>query len=715
MKTAIGKVIAPIVNLFIPAITAAVNVVTTFFTALARVLAIFGLEFPDVVQKASTVAGGAARSIGAIGDSADETAGNLARTGSAAQKAAKKMNKAFSSVDELNVMKFNKTDSAGGSGGSGSGAGGSGGDTLGGVSGGGAVDTGNSAVGSAIENTSKKIQSALEPLTKINFDNLVKAFGKLKDAVKAVGGTLWDGLKWAYYNILVPLAKWTIEDLLPAFFNLLAGALEVLNPLLVALGQIFQPIWDNVLQPIASWTGGVIVDVLNGVGDALSVIGTWMSENQETVTTITGLIVGFFAAWEITKLFAFIQMSGGIVTAIGLMTGAILTNIAAKLVDKAETIYLTILYAKDFVVACGQAVVALLAQAAAFVVANAGVILVVAGIVALIAIIVLLVKHWDQVKEAALKCWEKIKETWQKVKDWFMQNVVEPVKNYFVNLWETTLLKARYTWDRIKETWQKVKDWFNNNLIIPVTNFFKTMWEKISNLASNTWTAIKNVWQSVKDWFNSKIIQPVSNFFSGMWNNLKNGASNAWAGIKNIFSTVGSFFQNTFSNAWNAVKNIFSSGGKIFDGIKDGISNAFTSIVNRLISGINRVVQKPFNAINSALSRLRNISILDISPFKWLPTISIPEIPFLAQGAYFQKNNPTLAVVGDNTTQGEYVTPENKLKQSVKEAMQEMGGMFGNNNMQFDFTIRMVGEDGRTIIKKINDVTISDGKVSLII
>lgn len=715
MKTAIGKVVAPIANLFIPAITAAVNAVTTFFTALARVLAIFGLEFPDVVQKASTVAGGAAQSIGAIGDSADETAGNLARTGSAAQKAAKKMNKAFASVDELNVMKFNKQDSSSGSGGSGGSGGSSGGGTLGGVSGGGAIDTGNTAVGSAIENTSKKIQSALEPLTKINFDNLVRAFGKLKEAVSAVGGTLWDGIKWAYYNILVPLAQWTIEDLLPAFFNLLSGALQVLNPILVAFGEIFVPIWNNVLQPIAAWTGGVIVDVLNGIADALSTIGDWMSSNQSTVTTITKLLLGFFAAWKLTELMAFIQMSGGLVAAISAITGALLANIAAKVIDKAETIYLTVLYAKDFVVACGQAVVALMAQAAAFVVANAGIILVVAGIVALIAIIVLLVKHWDEVKEAAIKCWEYIKETWQSVKDWFNQNVVEPVKKFFADLWNKIKQAGINAWNGIKNTWQSVKNWFNTNIITPVSNFFKNMWDKIKNAASSAWNSIKGVWQIVSGWFNSTIVQPVSNFFSGMWDRLKNGASNAWAGIKNVFSAVGSFFRNTFSNAWNAVKNIFSTGGQIFDGIKEGIVSSFTSIVNGIISGINRVVQIPFNGINRALSRLRNISILDVSPFKWLPTISIPQIPYLAQGAYFQKNNPTLAVVGDNTTQGEFVTPENKLKQSVKEAMQELGGMFGNDNLKFDFTIRQIGDDGRTIIKKINDVTISDGKVTLIV
>ncbi len=36
-----------------------------------------------------------------------------------------------------------------------------------------------------------------------------------------------------------------------------------------------------MLKPIAEWTGGVIVDVLKKLGDALSGIGNWISEHQE--------------------------------------------------------------------------------------------------------------------------------------------------------------------------------------------------------------------------------------------------------------------------------------------------------------------------------------------------------------------------------------------------------------------------------------------------
>ncbi len=98
--------------------------------------------------------------------------------------------------------------------------------------------------------------------------------------------------------------------------------------------------------------------------------------------------------------------------------------------------------------------------------------------------------------------------------------------------------------------------------------------------------------------------------------------------------------KNIFGNAWNGVKKIFSSGGRIFSGIKDGIFNAFRSVVNTLIAGINKVVSIPFNAINGALKTVRDISFLGIEPFKGLiKLVNVPQIPSLETGGVLDKEN----------------------------------------------------------------------------
>jgi hypothetical protein len=40
-------------------------------------------------------------------------------------------------------------------------------------------------------------------------------------------------------------------------------------------------LWNNFSEPIAVWTGGVIVTVLEGIGGGLKTIGDWINDHQE--------------------------------------------------------------------------------------------------------------------------------------------------------------------------------------------------------------------------------------------------------------------------------------------------------------------------------------------------------------------------------------------------------------------------------------------------
>lgn len=186
-----------------------------------------------------------------------------------------------------------------------------------------------------------------------------------------------------------------------------------------------------------------------------------------------------------------------------------------------------------------------------------------------------------------------------------------------------------------------------------------------------TWTAIKIVWDAVIPYF-TVIVNGIKNVFKvvkgvltgdfqGAWDgikavfgNTKQFFSGIWSGIKEVFSTVGTFFKNTFSAAWSGVKDVFSKGGKAFEGITEGIYNAFKKIVDSLIDGINEVVTVPFNAINKVLNKIKNIKIVGTKPFKWMPTIDVPEIPHLpelAKGGTLTEGQAIVAEAGPELIQ----------------------------------------------------------------
>lgn len=204
-------------------------------------------------------------------------------------------------------------------------------------------------------------------------------------------------------------------------------------------------------------------------------------------------------------------------------------------------------------------------------------------------------------------------------------------------------------WDSIKEVFSKIWSWISEKVIEPVKNGFASAGEYL-----------KEKWNKVKE------------FFSGLWEGMKNGAKNAWEGIKKVFSTVATFFKNIFTNAWEGVKKVFSVGGKIFDGIKDGILNGFKAIVNAIIGGINKVVSIPFNGINWALKKIRDIEFLGISPFKNLiKTIDIPQIPKLATGAVIPPRSEFMAILGDQKRGVNIETPLDTMVEAFNKALDD--------------------------------------------
>lgn len=591
------------INIFTP-IVKEINMVLAKLQVLANAFKSFtemifgnagGDDSSNSVSNLASDASKASDAVGSIGDSAKKTKKDLL---------------GLRGIDEINNLTTNSDDSSS-------------------SSGAGKIDTSGLNL---TDNLKKQASDIGKIFGDINFEPLINSFNKVKEAAQPLITTIKDGLKWLYDNVLVPLAKWTIQDLLPAFLNLIAGALKVLNPLITAFKPIFQWLWNNFLEPIAKWTGGVIVDTLNLLSDALTKIGDWMSNNQSIVTGMEIAVLGFFGAWKTIELMSFIAQSGGVINALKNITLAIAGSTLAKIKDKAETIYLNLLYAKDFVKSIASGTVALIKQAAQWVI-NTG----------------------AKIANTAATIASTVATTAATAATWLFNTALTVLTS------PITLVVAAIA------------------ALIAIVVLLIKNWDKVKETASNCWNGIKNAWHNACQWFNDTIVNPIRNTFNNLWNGLKNGASGAWQGIKNVFGNVASWFGNIFSNAWNAVKNVFSTGGRIFDGIQQGIANTFRNIVNSLIRGINRVVSIPFNSINTALRMIRNATIAGFQPFSWLPSVYVPHIPYLAQGGYVKANTPQLAMIGDNRHQGEVVAPEDKLHSIMAEELSKFQGN-GNNS-----------------------------------
>ena len=176
---------------------------------------------------------------------------------------------------------------------------------------------------------------------------------------------------------------------------------------------------------------------------------------------------------------------------------------------------------------------------------------------------------------------------------------------------------------------------------------FRQFWYDFGDSVLEVWeTAVDGVTQWIDDlvWWWKNAIQNIKDYFADIgkfwkdtWESLKKGAKDAWEGVKEAFSGVVEWFGDVFSKAWQKVKDVFSTGGKIFSGIVEGITEVFKTVVNGIIRGINKVVSIPFNAINKVLDKLRSIDIAGVTPFDWIKTFDVPQIPELARGGVLKR------------------------------------------------------------------------------
>ena len=235
-----------------------------------------------------------------------------------------------------------------------------------------------------IETITAPLKIALEPL--INF----------------TGGNL----KEFYDNVLVPIGEWAVNSALPTFFEFLASVINVFTSVLETLKPLATWLWNNFLEPAGKWLGEALIKGIKAVTEKLNEFSDWIKENQTTVENIAiviGVVAGAF--WLVNTAITVWNVIAGIATAVTTGFGIAMTILTSPIT------------------------------------------LIILAIALLVAGIILLIKNWDTVKEVALSVWEKIKEIWGNVANWFKEKIIEPIKNFFSGLWDgiTTGVKNAFT------------------------------------------------------------------------------------------------------------------------------------------------------------------------------------------------------------------------------------------------------------------------------
>ncbi|WP_461217349.1 phage tail protein [Lactococcus cremoris] len=395
----------------------------------------------------------------------------------------------------------------------------------------------------------------------LDFTPLLNGIKKLLEKIQPLSDNIGAGLEWFYKNVLLPLAGFTIQDLIPAFLQALGGAIDFVNGVIEALKPAFKFFWDSFLKPIAEWTGGVIVDVLKGLGDVLSTIGDWLSEHGEGFSNFVIALGAFAAAIKIigaigtvvevlSGIFAFLGSIGGlggVISAVGTAIGGIVSILGGPI---------TI------------------------------------AIAAAIAIGVLLYKNWDTITEAAGKLGKWIGEKW------------DSITKATGDAWDNVKKATSDKWNAAKKSVSDTAESIGTKV--------STKWEEIKKGTGDAWDNVKK-WTSDK-WNDTKksvhdTADSIGTKISNKWNEIKSGTGNAWDNVKTSVSNAANTAKTNASNAWSNMKDkmggyahtIKSNAKGAFDNVASWASGMGKKIGSGLENGVN-AVKKGAAAIGNGIA-----------------------------------------------------------------------------------------------------------------
>lgn len=464
---------------------------------------------------------------------------------------------------------------------------------------------------------------------KLNFTPLLSSVEGLLKSIQPLAENIGAGLAWFYENVLLPLAKFTIENVIPAFLDLLSGALDLLNGIIEGFKPAFKWLWDNFLKPIATWTGGVVVEFIESLADVLSDIGDWISKHSEGFSNFV-IVFGTFVAT--LKLLSILSTVGGLLSSIF----GFLSSIGGL---------------AGILSAVGSAI--------------GGVVAVLGGpitiaIAATVAAGVLLWKNWDTIKEAAGKLgkwigdkWDGIKtatsEAWGKVTKWTSEkwnDAKKTVSDKASDIWKSVSNKWSDVKKNTKDTWDNFSTTISSKAKTAKENASTRLQElkrNVSDRWSETWSNTRSKWDEIKDKVSNQAgaaKNNASNAFSTLRTNMSNSLNSMKSTASSVFEKIGDWANGLGSKIGkglsNGVKSVKDGAGKIFNGMISVIGKG----VNGVIDGINWVLKK-VGAGKSTLS-------------SW-------EVPKYARGTGYHPGGPALVNDGlGSNYQEAYRTPDGR-------------------------------------------------------
>ena len=514
-------------------------------------------------------------------------------------------------------------------------------------------------------------------------DKAIAFFGKVRpilEDVKNKGVAAFQFLastgRTAFENI-----KSKIEENKPAIDKVIAVALDLKDKFFEAFEKA-KPVISYIATTALPAVVGVIMKVIGAVATVYQKLNEWGA--------LKPIIIGIAGAVASVKMIGFakdtlnsVKAVKALITVFSAEKKAMLANIALKVKDKAETLYLYALYAKDAVVkgistaatwaqtaamtawnaicTVGTAVTTALGAAFTFLTSPIG--LVILAIAAVVAIGVLLYKNWDTVKEKASQLGQWIVGVFNNLKEKAtaaIQTFADkfPAAFAFISsIFESWKQNVTGIFDGVKQVFQGIiqfvtgvfsGDW--SKALDGLKNIFSGTFKALSSLAlaplkstfnaidiatGGKLTAIKeragNILSAAKDTITEKLSN-IKSAYEEHGGGINGIAAAAMEGVKGYYTAGYSFINNLTSGKLESIRSAFNSkldaakqdAISKFEEIKSGISSKLEAAKQTVQNGLN-AIKNFFSGCQLSLPKIKLPHFSINGEFSLTPP-SIPKI-----------------------------------------------------------------------------------------
>lgn len=116
------------------------------------------------------------------------------------------------------------------------------------------------------------IDAVTNGLAAVDWQKINNALHDLWEALAPFAVNVGEGLLWFWENVLVPFGTWAGNEVVPRFLGILADVIEITNEVIERAKPAFEWLWNTWLKPLAEYTGGIILSLLDDFHGWLEII-----------------------------------------------------------------------------------------------------------------------------------------------------------------------------------------------------------------------------------------------------------------------------------------------------------------------------------------------------------------------------------------------------------------------------------------------------------